>query len=375
MTAVCRFSAIIPAAGMSSRMGVFKPLLLLGHETVIEKVISTFKMVGVEDIIVVVGHRMQQLVEVLEDKNVRIIENCDYEKGMFSSVRAGVAHLHSDSRAFFLLPADIPLVRSHTIARLAQAYQENTGNLIYPVFENKRGHPPLIPTDLAPHISQWHGKGGLKAFLNSTACPFVELPVADRYIHQDMDYHEDYLSVVEYNKSHDIPTAAECDYILAVICPVSERVRRHCKKVALVANNIGQALVSRGADLDLRIIEAGALLHDLAKGQKDHAIVGEALVSQMGFPRIGQVIGAHTDLSLDETSPVTESEVVHLADKCVKGDRIISMEQRFKGHLDRWGHDPIAMGHIIRRQEAAFALREKIEAILGTSIEIVLGHL
>jgi hypothetical protein len=95
----------------------------------------------------------------------------------------------------------------------------------------------------------------------------------------------------------------------------------------------------------------------------------------MGFPKIGRVIGAHTDLSLDESDPVTESEVVHLADKCVKGDRIISMEQRFQEPLERWGHDAIAIGHIIRRREAAFLLKEKVEVILETSIEKVFGFL
>lgn len=373
MSDISRFAAIIPAAGMSSRMAVFKPLLPLGHGTIIEKVISTFKAAGVEDIIVVVGHRMQQLAEVLKEKNVRIIENPGYKSGMFTSVKAGVAHLHPNSRAFFLLPGDIPLVRSRTIASLAQAYHRNAGSLIYPVFNDKRGHPPLIPADLAPHILHWQGEGGLKACLNSTARPFVDLPVADRHILQDMDYHEDYLWVVENNKRHDIPTKEECDYILSVLYPVPERVQRHCKKVARVAMHIGRALIARGVDLDLGVIEAGALLHDLAKGQKDHAAVGERLISQMGFPKIGEVVGAHTDLYGDQATRVTESEVVHLADKYVKGDDIISLEQRFQEPLERWRHDPIAKGHIMRRREAAFRLKEKLEAILGTSIEKVFG--
>ena len=93
MTDLSHFAAIIPAAGMSSRMKVFKPLLKLGHETIIEKVISTFEMAGIKDIIVVAGHQMQQLAEALKDKNVRLVENHDYKEGMYSSVRIGVAHL------------------------------------------------------------------------------------------------------------------------------------------------------------------------------------------------------------------------------------------------------------------------------------------
>jgi CTP:molybdopterin cytidylyltransferase MocA len=356
-------------------MEAFKPLLPLGRGTVIEKVISGFEVVGVEDIIVVAGHRMQQLTEALRDKKVRIILNRDYKTGMFSSVRAGIAHLHPDSRAFFLLPGDIPLVRPQTLTRLAKAYDQKTGCIIYPVFHEKRGHPPLIPTDLAPHIMQWHGEGGLKAFLNSTTFPSIGLPVADQHILQDMDYHVDYLQVVDDSKHYDIPTAAECEYILSAIYPVSEGVRRHCKKVALVAKSIGQALVARGVDLDINVIEAGALLHDLAKGQKDHAIVGERAISRMGFPTIARIVGAHTDLSFDEYAPITEAEVVHLADKYIEGDRIISVERRFQKPLDRWRHDPVALGHIEKRRKIAFILKEKIEARLETSVEMVFGAL
>jgi len=93
----------------------------------------------------------------------------------------------------------------------------------------------------------------------------------------------------------------------------------------------------------------------------------------MGFPKVGEVVGAHTDLYGDQTTRVTESEVVHLADKYVKGDDIISLEQRFQEPLERWRHDSIAMGHIMRRREAAFRLKEKLEAILKTDIEKVFG--
>jgi CTP:molybdopterin cytidylyltransferase MocA len=375
MMGIGHLSAVIPAAGLSSRMEAFKPLLPLDYRTVIEKVVSGFKAVGVKDIIVVAGHRKHLLTQALRDKNVRIVENRDYERGMFSSVRAGVAHLHPDSRAFFLLPADIPLVRQQTLTNLAQAYDVNTGSIIYPVFYEKHGHPPLIPSELAPHILQWHGEGGLKAFLNNTVCPSVELPVADRYILQDMDYHADYLKVMAFSKRHDIPTAAECEYILSVIHPVSEKVRRHCRKVALVSECIGRALIEKGVGLNLDSIEAGALLHDLAKGQKEHALVGEKIVSRMGFPNIGRIVGAHTDLSFNEFSAITEAEVVHIADKLVEGDHIISMAQRFQKPLARWGHDAVAVGHIKRRQEIALMLQEKIEGILETSIEKVLDAL
>ena len=105
------------------------------------------------------------------------------------------------------------------------------------------------------------------------------------------------------------------------------------------------------------------------KARKIMLWMGEMLIREMGFPAIAKIVGAHTDLSVDPFSAITETEVVHLADKCVKGDRIVPIEQRFQDPLARWGHDPIAMKHITRRREAAFKLKEKVEAILETSLE------
>ena len=148
-------AAIILAAGFSRRMEKFKPLLSVGGETFIDRLISTFLDNDVE-VCVVVGYRGEELKVAVKDRNVFIVENPDYRLGMFTSVQAGVRALLSGYEAFFVMPVDIPLVRQATIKSLIATSRQHPGKIIYPVFHKKRGHPPLIPMSLAPTLSLIH---------------------------------------------------------------------------------------------------------------------------------------------------------------------------------------------------------------------------
>ena len=85
---------------------------------------------------------------------------------MFSSIQAGTRLLQPSHRAIFVMPVDIPLVRSSTIKRLLGVAEEQPDSIIFPVFNKKRGHPPLIPSSLIPDILGWNQGGGLKAILD-----------------------------------------------------------------------------------------------------------------------------------------------------------------------------------------------------------------
>jgi len=112
-----RATAIVLAAGYSSRMGKFKPLLPLGETTVLGRVITLFRDAGFSDIRIVVGYRSEELLPLLGKMGVPYIVNQNFHAGMFSSVVAGVKGLEKSTDAFFILPVDIPLIRPWT-ARL-----------------------------------------------------------------------------------------------------------------------------------------------------------------------------------------------------------------------------------------------------------------
>ncbi|MEA4879967.1 MAG: NTP transferase domain-containing protein, partial [Synergistaceae bacterium] len=111
-------AAVVLAAGYSRRMGFFKPLRKIRGRTPLQRIFSSLRESGVEEIIVVTGHRRGATEEAVARLGVRPVFNSRFSQGMFTSVQAGVASLSSRAGFFFLLPADIPLVRPSTLSLL-----------------------------------------------------------------------------------------------------------------------------------------------------------------------------------------------------------------------------------------------------------------
>jgi molybdenum cofactor cytidylyltransferase len=309
-------------------MRQFKPLLPLGSETVIDHVISTFLNCGVE-VLLVAGHRLEELRAVIKKRAITIVENPDYRQGMFSSIQAGIRCLEPIHRAFFIMPVDIPLVREATIRRLLNAAEEQPKRIIYPVFGEKRGHPPLIPSGFVIPVLFWQGGGGLKAFLNSQEEMALEAHVADSNVLFDIDTPEDYELLLERYHRGEVPTDEECEVILTTICKVTPERIRHCLKVAQVATVMAWRLIESGHDIDFNAIRAAATLHDIAKGQRQHDITEGKILREMGFNKVGEIVATHSTLSEGNTGLSLEAKVVYLADKLVEGETLVTIETRY----------------------------------------------
>jgi CTP:molybdopterin cytidylyltransferase MocA len=192
-------AAIILAAGRSERMGQFKPLMSIGEETVIERVIGLFHQTGILGILVVVGCEAELLRPVVEKLGVRGIANPDWEQGMFSSVQAGVRQLDASCRAFFLMPADMPLVCPGTIRALLEAFNKENADVCRPVHGGKRGHPPLISASLIRPILDEKEPAGLRALLARYQSGTVEVACDDPGILIDLDTPDDLKKAAFFN--------------------------------------------------------------------------------------------------------------------------------------------------------------------------------
>jgi CTP:molybdopterin cytidylyltransferase MocA len=184
-------AAVILAAGRSSRLGRFKPLVHFDGRTLIERAVSVFWQNRIADIIVVTGHRSDELRAVLKDEPVRIAQNEHYDRGMFSSVQVGVRHLPPGCEAFFVLPVDHALVQPVTIGRLIDAFRRHPGCICHPCTGGVRGHPPLVPTGLLQEIIENDGEGGLRKVLQHQDDLSLDVNVEDRNTLLDIDTPED----------------------------------------------------------------------------------------------------------------------------------------------------------------------------------------
>jgi molybdenum cofactor cytidylyltransferase len=296
--------------------------------------------------------------------------NPEIDRGMYSSIVAGIRKLPRWVEAAFILPADIPLVRAATIRHLARTRAASRAGILYPVFNGLRGHPPLIDRVILDEAARENSKGPLSAVLASHESDAVEVRVLDMAIHMDMDTPADYQALLSHDKRRGIPSAAECEEILAA-GNVGPRVVQHSRKVGEIAGRIALALLYNGQQLDAELVQAGALLHDLAKGQSDHAAVGATALRTLGFDRVADVVADHTDLST--FSRLDESAIVYLADKLVRDDEVVTIEERFKPALMRFSKDPAALESARKRMRNARKVASAVESQVGASLAIIVS--
>jgi uncharacterized protein len=158
-----------------------------------------------------------------------------------------------------------------------------------------------------------------------------------------------------------------------------DHIMKHCLQVAKVALLISNELNRRGQNLDLGVVEAASLLHDLTKAEslktrEDHAATAALVLKGMGYERVGEVIAEHVELSEGKDPfSISEEEVVNYADKRVRHDRIVSLEERFHDLKERYGKTPRAIQRLAHSEGTALKIEGKIFSVLDFRPEEVEG--
>ena len=189
-------AALIVAAGMSSRMGDFKPLLNIGSISIAQRVVATFQQAGVEKIVMVTGYNAVMLERHLAGNGVVFLRNENYETTqMFDSVCIGLSYLRDKCGRVLFTPVDIPLFTADTVHRLL----ETDAPLACPAVDGETGHPTLIGASLFDRILSDSGDQGLRGALNRCGAELTLIPVEDRGILHDADTPEDYKALLRYH--------------------------------------------------------------------------------------------------------------------------------------------------------------------------------
>ena len=141
-----------------------------------------------------------------------------------------------------------------------------------------------------------------------------------------------------------IPTKSECLQILKDN-KVPDNIVAHLKAVCDFSMKIVDLLEKKGIKANRKLIAAGALLHDIKKmSQDDHVIEGCELIKSLGFPEVASIIKKHGLYHLEDqefTPKSWEEKIVFYADKRVKGDRIVSLGERFEYIKQRYKKDNV----------------------------------
>lgn len=185
---------LILAAGLSVRMEEFKPLMPFRGKTLIENTIDSMLHSGVKQVVVVTGHRAEEMEPLLAEKyagRVIPVRNPDYAaRDMLYSIQLGCQAM-PQCDAFFLLPGDMPVVQRSTFQALRDRW-DGSLSVVFPTLDGYRKHPPLIDRRLIPQILAFHGNGGLRQFWKERESLIRTVCVDDRGVWVDLDTQEDY---------------------------------------------------------------------------------------------------------------------------------------------------------------------------------------
>jgi len=133
---------------------------------------------------------------------------------------------------------------------------------------------------------------------------------------------------------------------------------------------MGTELNRVGCRLNLGLITAGALLHDIMKGQPGHDRAAAGILREMGFNRAADIAVSHVDIDLRDGETIDEAQVVYLADKITRGEAyLVDFTASFQVKLEQFAGTPAVQQKIRQRLEHARIIRARMEELMGQSLD------
>jgi molybdenum cofactor cytidylyltransferase len=187
-------SAIILAAGESKRMGEPKQLMPFGQSTILEKAIDNLLSSAVNEIIVVLGYKAEEVLKTIATKPVKIAINPDYKQGMSTSIIAGLSLIARQAQAVMLALGDQPLVDSQTINQLIEEFYNHDKGIVVPTYHGKRGHPVIFAIKYKQKLLGLTGDIGGREVIKDHPDDILEVAVDSESVISDIDTINDYRS-------------------------------------------------------------------------------------------------------------------------------------------------------------------------------------
>lgn len=197
--------AVVLAAGLSSRMGEPKPLVLIHGQPALSHVLRTLKQAEVEEPIVVLGAAAEEIRKAVDLSDCRVLVNPAPESGLSTSLRLGLGAVGSDAAGALIVMSDMPALRPETI-RSVITLADDGAQVAAPTFGGRRGFPVYLAralfAELAPTLA---GDAGARAFLKRHPQLLKTVEVDDPGSVQDFDRAED---LARFERSSPCATSA-----------------------------------------------------------------------------------------------------------------------------------------------------------------------
>lgn len=173
-------SAIVLAAGASRRLGLPKQLLVHAGETLIERAIRLAHQSGASPVIVVLGAHHELIHKSICLKNATLVINSSWEKGMTTSIEAGINALMSNVPEIdgaLILACDQPYLSvGHLQTMLIEFCANQASVIVVSAYKNTLGIPAVFPTGVFADLRGLSGDKGARSLLLKPPCPLIAVP-------------------------------------------------------------------------------------------------------------------------------------------------------------------------------------------------------
>jgi molybdenum cofactor cytidylyltransferase len=186
-----RVSAVVLAAGASTRFGLPKQLVDVGGTTMIEHILHVVQQTGVDEVVVVLGHKAAQVARHIPSW-CRIALNKRWQEGVSTSIQAGLDAINRIAQAVLFILADQPYIRCAEIDRLLQAYYGHTKAVVVPAYHGRRGNPVLFDRCLFPLLRDLRGDVGGRQVMERLPQQVLAVEMSSPEMFLDIDTRTDY---------------------------------------------------------------------------------------------------------------------------------------------------------------------------------------
>jgi molybdenum cofactor cytidylyltransferase len=190
-------SAILLAAGESQRMGRPKQLLPFGSSTILGKTMDNLLSSRADEVIVVLGTRAGAMKQVIAGRQVKVVVNPDYRKGMSASLIAGLERVDSKAQWVMVALADQPLIDKDTYNRLIEGALGCDMGIILPTYRSKRGNPVIFSIKYKDELLGLEGDLGGREILRKHPDDILEVAVGSEGVTIDINNLDDYYSCLK----------------------------------------------------------------------------------------------------------------------------------------------------------------------------------
>jgi molybdenum cofactor cytidylyltransferase len=192
-------SAIVLAAGMSTRMGQNKLLLDFKDKPLITHAVDTLLASEIDEVIVVLGNEADKVRDKLRGRPVRLVENPDFREGLSTSVRTGVNAVSRQADGIMVYLADQPLLEPADVNRILRAFthaKEVGKSMVVPFFDGQRGNPVLLESSYRDAILEVVGDVGCKGVIKRYPDQVFVVEMESDHVIRDLDTIEEYEAVL-----------------------------------------------------------------------------------------------------------------------------------------------------------------------------------